>query len=129
MPTYPEYTEISTPEVLLSSLLVSLTFWPTQKKFYQYSNDNNVYTELASGGAIEVFLAPLARTPAPQMDSGILIFFAMEGVPSLDNSLTGASNHMAPRNLGFVKTNADLQIISEGLTLSRSARFDGRRRS
>ena len=42
------------------------------KQFYKWSNDNNVYTELASPGFIEV-------------DDGFIFFFLGEN-PSLDNS-------------------------------------------
>ena len=82
--TYPLYDEISTPE----------------KTFYKWSNDNNVYTELASPGWGEV-------------DDGYLFFFLGEK-PSLDSSLTGEVLN-TPRNVGFKKVSKDLKkILSPG---------------
>ena len=73
----------------------------SDKQFYKWSNDNNVYTELGAPGFQEV-------------DDGILIFFLGEN-PALDNSKTGEYLN-GPRNIGFVKINSDLEIISEGET-------------
>jgi len=61
--------------------------------YYKWSNDNNVYTELAHQGLVEV-------------DDGVLVFFAAER-PPLDNSKVGAIMN-EPRNLGFVKVAKDL---------------------
>ena len=70
------------------------------KKFYKWSNDNNVYTELASPGFIEV-------------DDGFIFFFLGEN-PSLDNSKTGELLN-TPRNIGFTKISKDLKTrLSEG---------------
>lgn len=84
--TMPEYTEISTPE----------------KKYYKWSNDNYVYTELGHAGVVEV-------------PDGLLVFFSGER-PSLDNSLTGKVLNVA-RNAGFVKIGKDLskrEVLSPG---------------
>merc|ERR1712013_896475 len=62
----PVYEEISSP----------------QQTFYQASNDNEVYTEIAHRAAIEVD------------DDALLVLFSSEG-PSLDNSLA-VLNHNAP---------------------------------
>jgi len=83
---FPEYTEVSTAET----------------KYYKWSNDNNVYTELGHSGLHEV-------------DDGILIFFAGES-PPLDNSEVGAVLNK-PRNVGFVKVGQDLAsktVLSPG---------------
>lgn len=68
-----EYTEIS----------------DATKKYYKQSNDNEVYTELAHSGAVEVD------------DNALLVLFSGER-PPLDNSKVGNSLN-TPRNLGFVK--------------------------
>ena len=75
--TYDLYTEISSDN----------------KQFYKWSNDNNVYTELASPGFLEV-------------DDGFIFFFLGEN-PSLDNSKTGELLN-TPRNIGFTKVSKDL---------------------
>lgn len=81
---YDKYTEISTPE----------------KTFYKWSNDNNVYTEIAHPAAI-------------QADGKYIMIFASE-FPSLDNSITGSTIN-APRNLGFVALSSDFStIVSDG---------------
>jgi len=72
--------------------------------YYKWSNDNNVYTEIAHDGLVV-------------LDDSILVFFAGER-PPLDNSLVGA-NMNVPRNLGFVKIGRDLstkEILSSGET-------------
>merc|ERR1719253_2228510 len=63
------------------------------KTFYQWSNDNKGYTELAHSGIVEVA-------------DGYLIFFCGES-PSLDNSKTGDYMNV-PRNAGYVKVPKDL---------------------
>lgn len=73
----PEYTEISTAST----------------KFYQYSNDNQVYTELAASGFLEY-------------DDGYVVMFLGEN-PALDNSKTGKALNSA-RNVGFIKVSKDL---------------------
>jgi hypothetical protein len=79
--TYPVYAAISTPSIT----------------FYQWSNDNNLYTELAHTGLIE----------APD---GILVFLAGES-PPLDNAVTGSSINVA-RNLAFVKVPLSLSATN-----------------
>lgn len=76
--TYPKYSEISTE----------------RKIFYKWSNDNDVYTEIAHNGVVETG------------DGGMLVFFAGEQ-PALDNSKTGDVLN-SPRNLAFVKVPFDL---------------------
>lgn len=69
---YDEFEEMSTDET----------------KYYQWSNDNNVYTELSAPGFEE-------------MDDGYHVFFIGEN-PSLDNTL--AKDIVGtPRNIAFVK--------------------------
>lgn len=70
--SYPEYTEISTP----------------QQRYYQWSNDNYVYTELAHPGLHEVA-------------DELLVFFAGEA-PPLDNGLVGGAMNVA-RNVWISK--------------------------
>jgi len=77
------------------------------KTFYKWSNDNQVYGEVAMPGIVE--------TPD---DDGLLIFFTGEP-PSLDSST--AENHevviQMPRNLGWVKVHKDLsqrKVLSQG---------------
>lgn len=70
------YTEISTED----------------KTFYRFSNDNNIYTEIAAPGFIE-------------QSDGYLVFFVGEK-PSLDNSYTGELVN-TPRNIGFTKMTKD----------------------
>ena len=53
-------------------------------RFYQWSNDNYVYTELAHPGLHEV-------------NDALLVFFATES-PPLDNSLVGTVMNV-PRNV------------------------------
>jgi hypothetical protein len=84
--TFPVYSEIS----------------GNGKTFYKFSNDNNVYTELAHSGLVET-------------DDGIIFFFAGER-PPLDNSKVGKLMN-EPRNLGFTKRSKDLkQVLSPGAT-------------
>jgi len=86
--TYDEYTEISTPV----------------QTFYKWSNDNDVYTELAQPAAIQTG------------DKYIMIFSGE--FPSLDNSVTSDEIN-APRNLGFVALSSDFNtIVSEGVSSS-----------
>jgi hypothetical protein len=81
---YPLYKEISTKD----------------KKFYQFSNDNEVYTELSAPGFDEV-------------DDGYIVFFIGE-MPSLDNSKTGESVN-TPRNVCFTKISKDQKTkLSKG---------------
>lgn len=83
---YPEYTAIST----------------AQQTYYQWSNDNYLYTELAHPGLHEV-------------DDTVLVFFAGEK-PPLDNSLVGKAMNVA-RNVAWVKISRDLQnssVLSPG---------------
>lgn len=61
--------------------------------FYKWSNDNQVYTELAADGFLEV-------------KDGYIVMFLGEN-PALDNSQTGESLN-GPRNIGFVKVSKDL---------------------
>lgn len=73
-----------------------------QTTYYKWSNDNNVYTELAHQGLIEV-------------DDGLLVFFAGER-PPLDNLRVGGVMN-EPRNLGFVKVGKQLAqkvVLSSG---------------
>lgn len=68
------------------------------------TNDNNVYTELAQPGVVEV-------------KDGYLVFFSSER-PPLDKSLLAGGLNVA-RNTGFVKINRDLakkEVLSEGPT-------------
>jgi len=69
--------------------------------FYQWSNDNAVYTEIA-------------HPPTFLRDDGsILVLFSGER-PPLDNGLA-IRNSNAPRNIGLVIVSGDLQtILSEG---------------
>jgi hypothetical protein len=86
--SYNEYTEISGGGTT----------------YYKWSNDNNVYTEIAHDGLVV-------------LDDAILVFFAGEQ-PPLDNSKVGAVMNV-PRNLGFVKIGRDLsktEILSSGQT-------------
>jgi len=69
--------------------------------FYKWSNDNNVYTEIAQPPALK-------RT-----DGSLMIIFAGEN-PPLDNS-QATSFLNAPRNIGLVVVSDDLQnILSTG---------------
>lgn len=82
---YDRYDEISTSD----------------KSFYKWSNDNDVYTELGASGFIET-------------DDGYIVFFLSE-TPSLDNQYTGEILN-TPRNLGFTKISKDLQTkLSPGI--------------
>ena len=84
--SYPEYTEIST----------------SSQRYYQWSNDNYVYTELAHPGLHEVA-------------HELLVFFAGEA-PPLDNGLVGSAMNVA-RNVAFVKISRDFSnesILSAG---------------
>ena len=66
------------------------------KTYYQWSNDNDTYTEL--GGVV-------------QTDKGYLVFFTGEQ-PSLDNTKVGASLN-APRNIGVVLAREDFENASK----------------
>ena len=61
--------------------------------FYQWSNDNQVYTELAANGFLEY-------------DDGYVVMFLGEN-PALDNSQVGEYLN-GPRNVGYVKVSKDL---------------------
>lgn len=81
--TFPPYPEISSPD----------------KTFYQWSNDNNTYTEL--GGLVET----------PQ---GYMVVFTGEHSPEgkvLDNSRTGAGK-TDKRNIGLVVAIRDFHTIA-----------------
>ena len=81
--TFPPYPEISSPD----------------KTFYQWSNDNNTYTEL--GGLVET----------PQ---GYMVVFTGEPSPEgkvLDNSRTGAGK-TDKRNIGLVVAIRDFHTIA-----------------
>lgn len=83
--SYPIYEEISGDQT-----------------FYQWSNDNYVYTELAHPGLHEV-------------NDALLVFFATES-PPLDNSLVGKVMNV-PRNVAWVKIFRDLSnssVLSPG---------------
>lgn len=68
--------------------------------YYKWSNDNNIYTEIAHPGLVEA-------------SDGLLVFFAGEKEP-LDNSEVGKIMNV-PRNLAFVKVSQDLQtVLSSG---------------
>lgn len=76
----------------------------SEETFYKWSNDNDVYTELAHPGLIYTD------------DGGVIAVFAGEQ-PSLDNGMAnGALN--AARNLAFVKVPFDLRnktaVLSDG---------------
>lgn len=82
--TFPAYDEISSGD----------------KKFYKWSNDNQVYSELGAKGFIEY-------------EDGYGVFFLSEQ-PALDNS-KAVDPLNAPRNIGFVKVSKDLKtILSKG---------------
>ena len=71
----------------------------------QGCNDNNIYTELAREALVE-------------LEDRVLLFFAGENTPPLNNSATG-SYFNAPRNIGFVSASSDVRnktIFSEGPT-------------
>jgi len=72
------------------------------RTYYKYSNDNNVYTELAHPGSIEL--------PGGKL----MVIFAGEQ-PSLDITMIGSA-HNAPRNLGLVIVSATLNgtVFSDG---------------
>jgi hypothetical protein len=74
----------------------------SEKTYYKWSNDNEVYTELARSGLVET-------------NDGILVFFAGER-PPLDNTKIGSSMN-EPRNVGFVKISKDIaakKVLSPG---------------
>ena len=78
--------------------------------YYKWSNDNDVYTELAHPPVVQ------------REDGSIMVIFAGER-PALDNTNTGSSMN-APRNIGMVTVSGDLQtILSEGWT-SRGGFYD-----
>jgi len=85
--TFPVYEDISNNE----------------QTFYQWSNDNDVYTEMAQPALLELD------------DSSLIIVFAGE-FPSLDSSQTGA-NLNNPRNIGIVKVDANdfTNVLSKGV--------------
>eukprot|EP00588_Corethron_pennatum_P014944 CAMPEP_0194280106 /NCGR_PEP_ID=MMETSP0169-20130528/15908_1 /TAXON_ID=218684 /ORGANISM="Corethron pennatum, Strain L29A3" /LENGTH=1205 /DNA_ID=CAMNT_0039024707 /DNA_START=75 /DNA_END=3692 /DNA_ORIENTATION=+ len=85
--TFPIYQDISNNE----------------QTFYQWSNDNSVYTEMAQPALLELD------------DSSLIIVFAGE-FPSLDSSQTGA-NLNNPRNIGIVKVDANdfTNVLSKGV--------------
>jgi hypothetical protein len=89
--TYAEYTSISGGGTT----------------YYKWSNDNNVYTELAHRGVVEV-------------SDGLLVFFSGEN-PALDNSEVGSVCNK-DRNLGFVKWSKD---VSSSTPLSSGASETG----
>lgn len=92
--TYPEYQQISNENTT----------------FYQWSNDNAVYTEIAQ---------PPAHI---RSDGSIMIIFSGER-PSLDNSYA-VDDLNAPRNLGVVIVSPFLDaIVSEGES-SKGGYFD-----
>jgi hypothetical protein len=75
------------------------------KTFYQWSNDNNVYTELSAPGFEE-------------MNDGYVIFFVGEN-PPLDNYLIPAEGEYvgSPRNIAYIKISHNQQdVLSEGET-------------
>lgn len=75
-----------------------------ERTFYKWSNDNNVYTELAHAGVVEV-------------DDGYVVFFSGER-PSLDTSMMGSALNVG-RNAGLVKVGKDLrkqEVLSKGST-------------
>lgn len=80
---YPLYEEISTPT----------------QKYYKWSNDNGVYTEL--GGVIEV-------------NDGYCVIFS--GEPDANgksmNSAKIGQNNNDPRNLGFIKIKKDFEKVA-----------------
>ncbi len=84
--------------------------------YYQWSNDNDTYTEL--GGVVAV-------------SSGYLVIFAGEQKP-LDNSKVG-QNLNTPRNIGFVlvredfenATKSDRNVVPDDLVLSDGAEEKG----
>jgi hypothetical protein len=70
------------------------------KKFYKWSNDNEVYTELSAPGFDE-------------LDDGYIVFFIGE-MPALDNSKVGESVN-TPRNVCFTKISKDQKTkLSKG---------------
>ena len=85
--TFPVYEDISNNE----------------QTFYQWSNDNDVYTEMAQPALLELD------------DSSLIIVFAGE-FPSLDSSQTGAYLNN-PRNIGIVKVDANdfTNVLSKGV--------------
>ena len=74
-----------------------------EQTYYQWSNDNNVYTELSAPGFEE-------------MGDGFHVFFVGEN-PPLDNSLANGLVG-TPRNIGFVKVSKEdtREILSDGPT-------------
>lgn len=72
------------------------------KNVIKQSNDNEVYTELAHGGVVEV-----------DNGQGLLVLFAGEKAP-LDNKKVGAPGLNAPRDLGYVKISSDFKTILSG---------------
>ena len=76
--------------------------------YYKYSHDNNVYTEIAHSGAV-------------QLDDGsLMVFFAGEN-SRLDNRAVGQSFN-APRNLAMVRVGKD--STGEPVVVSTSARTE-----
>lgn len=85
--TFPIYAAVSTAE----------------ETFYEWSNDNNVYTEIAHPATIEV-------------DDSYLVFFSGEVPDGLNGAKTGAVLN-APRNAAFVRVPKDLTsdaVLSDG---------------
>ncbi|CAJ1371870.1 unnamed protein product [Effrenium voratum] len=87
--SFPVFEEISSPG----------------KTFYKWSNDNQVYTEMAQPGLVEV-------------EDGFLVFFAGEA-PALDSSKMVPSEEsvQSPRNMGWVKIGKNIgakQVLSDG---------------
>lgn len=74
-----------------------------EQSYYQWSNDNNVYTELSAPGFEE-------------MEDGFHVFFVGEN-PPLDNTLANGLVG-TPRNIGFVKVSKEdtRVILSDGAT-------------
>ncbi|CAJ1355539.1 unnamed protein product [Effrenium voratum] len=87
--SFPVFEEISSPG----------------KTFYKWSNDNQVYTEMAQPGLVEV-------------EDGFLVFFAGEAA-ALDSSKMVPSEEsvQSPRNMGWVKIGKNIgakQVLSDG---------------
>ena len=85
--TMPVYEEISDSETT----------------YYKWSNDNNVYTEIAHPGGID-------------LSNGSYMFIFAGERPTLDNS-KATERLNAPRNIGYVIVSEDLStIVSPGET-------------